>query len=182
MPNVIQQLRTDHLNMSRLLDILETQLGLFHEGENPDYILMMDIMQYMGHYPDLFHHPKEDLLFRKLTERDAGVKLVVKDLMNKHETLAEDGKRFMDSLRSVLSESLVEREVLESQGRDYIATLRRHIKVEETQVFPMADKLLSAEDWEEIEGAIGSIEDPLFGRAVQQEYLALYDYIRHQSD
>ena len=182
MGNVIKKLRTDHANMSRLLNELEAQLGLFHAGENPDYILMMDIMQYMSHYPDLFHHPKENFIFKRLIERDPSTRLVVKDLMQKHKTLAESGKQFADSLRTVLSEVLVEREAFEVQGRDYVRTLRRHIDVEESQVFPLAARVLTEEDWKDIDNAMEAIEDPLFGTTVQQEYRALYDYIRHQSD
>lgn len=182
MGNVIKKLRTDHANMSRLLNELEAQLGLFHAGENPDYILMMDIMQYMSHYPDLFHHPKENFIFKRLIERDPSARLVVKDLMQKHKTLAESGKQFADSLRTVLSEVLVEREAFEVQGRDYVRTLRRHIDVEESQVFPLAERVLTEEDWKDIDNAMEAIEDPLFGTTVQQEYRALYDYIRHQSD
>jgi hemerythrin-like domain-containing protein len=182
MANVIKKLRIDHANMSRLLNELETQLGLFHAGENPDYILMMDIMQYMSHYPDLFHHPKEDLIFKRLIERDPSARLVVKDLIQKHKVLAESGKQFMDSLRTVLSEVLLEREAFEVQGRDYVRTLRRHIDVEESQVFPLAERVLNEEDWKDIDNAMEAIEDPLFGSTVQQEYRALYDYIRHQSE
>ena len=182
MANVIKKLRIDHRNMSRLLDEMETQLGLFHMGENPDYILMMDIMQYMSHYPDLFHHPREDLLFKKLIERDPSARLVVKDLMQKHDTLAESGKAFTDSLRSILSEVLVERESVEAQGRGYVGTLRRHIDVEESQIFPLAQRVLTEDDWKDIDSAMEAIEDPLFGTTVRQEYRALYDYIRHQSE
>lgn len=182
MANVIRHLRIDHRHMSRLLDVLEAQLALFHEGDDPDYILMMDIMQYMANYPDRFHHPKEDLVFKKLIERDPSTRLVVKDLMNKHETLGILGTAFIESLRIVLSEFLLERKTLESQGREYIKTLRQHIDIEESQVFPLASKLLLEQDWGEIENTMEAIEDPLFGPTVEKEYLALYDYINHQSE
>ncbi len=58
MAHIIQQLQKDHLNVARLLDLLETQIGALHDGETPDYLLMLDVMCYMRHYPDLFHHPK----------------------------------------------------------------------------------------------------------------------------
>ncbi|MGF1613300.1 MAG: hemerythrin domain-containing protein [Gammaproteobacteria bacterium] len=182
MASVIKKLRIDHANMSRLLDELETQIGLFHAGENADYVLMMDIMQYMSHYPDLFHHPREDLIFGKLVERDPSTRLVVNELLHKHEVLADSGKQFIDSLQTVLSEALVEREALEAQGRNYVKTLRRHINIEESQVFPLAERVLDENDWHDIENAMDAMEDPLFGSTVHREYLALYDYIRHQSE
>jgi hemerythrin-like domain-containing protein len=182
MANVIRHLRIDHVHMNRLLDVLEAQLALFHEGENPDYTMMMDIMQYMVNYPDRFHHPKEDLVFKKLAERDPGARLVVKDLMNKHEALSVQGNAFIESLRTVLSEFMVERKTLESQGYEYTKTLRQHIDIEENQVLPLAAKLLLEQDWNEIEDTMEAIEDPLFGPTIEKEYLALYDYIKHQSE
>lgn len=182
MSTAIRQLHEDHINIAKLLDLLEVQLGMFHQGERPDYALMMDIMQYMTNYPDLFHHPKEDLIFERLMERDVSARLVVKDLMNKHAVLAEMGNEFLESLRTVVNELMVEREIMESQGRNYIATLRDHMDVEEGQVFPLASKTLTQEDWAEIDGAMEAMEDPLFGSAVENEYLALYEYIKHQSE
>jgi hemerythrin-like domain-containing protein len=181
MSDVIRQLHTDHIHIARLLDLLEVQLGMFHEDGRPDYALMMDTMQYMTNYPDLFHHPKEDVVFHILMERDASTKPVVQDLLKMHQVLAEKGLQFLESLRTVVNELMVERETLESQGREYIALLRHHMDVEEGQVFPHAARILSQEDWRRIDGAVEAMEDPLFGHRVQSEYLALYDFIRQQS-
>ena len=63
---------TDHANFARLLDLLEAQLDLFHRGETPHYELMLDIMFYMTHYPDVLHHPKEDMAFTRIRERETG--------------------------------------------------------------------------------------------------------------
>ena len=92
------------------------------------------------------------------------------------------GGEFAASLRTVLSEFMVERKTVEAQGRDYIQTLRRHMDVEEGQVFPLAARVLPDEDWGEIDDAMEAMEDPLFGNVVQKEYLALYDYIKHQTE
>ena len=63
MTNDIDKLQSEHTDFAKLLDLLEAQIGLFHRGEQPDYNLMLDIFYYMTHYPDRFHHPKEDLAF-----------------------------------------------------------------------------------------------------------------------
>jgi hemerythrin-like domain-containing protein len=182
MSDVIRQLNKDHINIARLLDILEGQLNVLSEGGNPDYVLMTDIMQYMTNYPDLFHHPKEDVLFNRMAERDAGAVAALQDLQDKHVVLAELGARFSESLRAVLSEFMAERETFEGQGREYIATLRQHMDVEEGKVFPAAGKLLNEEDWRVIDSGVDAMEDPLFGTVVQDEYRALFDYIKHQSE
>ena len=109
MAHIILQLQKDHLNAAKLLDLLEAQIGTLHDGETPDYLLMFDVMCYMRHYPDLFHHPKEDLIFEKLKERDPSVRPIVDNLMEEHKALAEKGVQFFESLQTVVSESMVPR-------------------------------------------------------------------------
>jgi len=49
----------EHVNFATLLNRLEAELERFQEGGVPDYELMLDIMFYMTHYPDVLHHPKK---------------------------------------------------------------------------------------------------------------------------
>jgi hemerythrin-like domain-containing protein len=65
-----RHLHAEHANFDMLLELLEGQLDLFHDGKSPDYALMLDIMFYMTHYPDAFHHPREDLAFARIGERE----------------------------------------------------------------------------------------------------------------
>ena len=88
MGNVISKLRTEHVNFRKLLDLLEVQLDLFHRGESPDYQLMTDILDYMTHYPDVFHHPKEDVIFSRLLERDSSIAQSVEELARQHHVIA----------------------------------------------------------------------------------------------
>lgn len=182
MSDIIQQLREDHVNVSKLLDVLDGQMRIFHEGGTPDYVLMQDAMHYMIHYPDLIHHPKEDLVFKKLTEHDPSAQPVVNNLIKEHKVLAEKGTQFFESLKVVESESMMSRESLQSQGQDYVAFLRSHIQKEEDQVFPLAAKALRDEDWEEIDVAMEKKEDPVFGKLVAEEYRALYDFLVQQDE
>ena len=68
MPDTLDQWHTEHVNFAKLLNLLEAELDLFHEGDSPNYELMLDIMFYMTHYPDVLHHPREDLAFAKIKE------------------------------------------------------------------------------------------------------------------
>ena len=53
MPDCIALWHAEHVNFATHLDLLEGQLDLFHTGASPDYELMLDIMYYMAHYPDV---------------------------------------------------------------------------------------------------------------------------------
>lgn len=121
MPDPIAIWHRDHVNFLRLLGLLETQLELFHDAGHPHYELMLDVMYYMIHYPDQFHHPKEDVAFKKAMEKDSSMELVVRDLMTQHRVIAESGKRLFEQLNAVVAGAMMTRESVESPGRTYIS-------------------------------------------------------------
>ena len=55
MSAIMQQLKADHGNISRLLATLEEQMDVVHDEEIADFELMHDIMAYMTHYADHTH-------------------------------------------------------------------------------------------------------------------------------
>jgi hemerythrin-like domain-containing protein len=67
----------EHLNFVTLLGLLEAELDRFSRGKAPDYELMLDIMFYMTHYPDVLHHPKEDLAFARIGARSPAARSLV---------------------------------------------------------------------------------------------------------
>lgn len=180
MHSLIDQLSKDHANINRIINLLEVQLAAFHADRHPDYTLMSDAMHYMIHYQDLFHHPKEDVVIAKLMARQASARPVIDELSKQHVELAQSGKHFLELLLSVESEEMITRAALESAGRQYIALLRAHIEREESELFPRALATLHDDDWRDIDEQMASRHDPVFGGPVEQEYRALYDYLKQQ--
>nr|VFK17940.1 MAG: Hemerythrin-like domain-containing protein [Candidatus Kentron sp. LFY] len=179
MSGIIEQLHTDHMNMARLLDLVDEQMEISRTGGAPDYVLMADIMQYMANYPDLFHHPMENLIFQRLAELDEGIRSTATGIIQEHDVLTRQGEVLLNLIKTVMNEYPIERGDMESSARQYVSTLRAHMNLEEGQLFPAAQKVLQKKDWEEIDAAMGNMEDPLFGKkTIETEYMALYDYIR----
>ena len=182
MSNVIQQLNKDHVNVSRLLDLLERQIETFRKRETPNYTLMLDAMHYMVHYPDLIHHPKEDLVFEKLKNRNPDASAAIGDLIKEHKALSEKSTQFLESLRCAESETTTAlRETVTAQGEDYISLCRNHMNKEELGLFPAALQVLNEQDWANINAAMKFKEDPVFGKVVKEEYRALYDWLGEQN-
>jgi len=177
MTNDIDKLESEHTDFAKLLDLLEAQIGLFHRGEQPDYDLMLDIFYYMTHYPDRFHHPKEDLAFARLAERDSSTRPAVEELARQHRVIAESGSRFLDNLNAALAGAMLTRESVESPGLEYVTFYRSHMKMEERELFPIARTLLRDDDWAQIGVAIESTEDPLFGPQVEERYRTIHQQI-----
>ena len=177
MTNDIDKLQKEHIDFAKLLDLLEAQIGMFHRGERPDYDLMLDIFYYMTHYPDRFHHPKEDLAFARLAERDSSTRLAVEELARQHRVIAESGSRFLDNLNAALAGAMLKRESVEIPALEYVTFYRNHMKMEERELFPLARTRLADDDWIRIGVAIESTEDPLFGPQVEQRYRTIHQQI-----
>lgn len=163
----------DHVNFEKLLDLLEDQLELFHAGGSPEYGLMLDVMYYMTHYPDVSHHPKEDLVFARIKAREEGAGPIVDELSKQHASLRESGQELVRNLDDIVNGSVVSRERVEAAARAYVGQFRNHMRVEEAEILPLAARLLGASDWVSVETAIRNIEDPLFGAESEQRYAAL---------
>lgn len=177
MANEIAKLRTEHVNFRKLLDLLELQLGLFHRGEPPDYRLLTDILYYMTHYPDHFHHPKEDIIFSHLLQRDPSAARSVEELARQHHVIAESGARFHENLESVIGGALMPRQMIETPGLLYVTYYRAHMDKEESNLFVLAEKHLRNEDWQKIKAETQSQPDPIFGKIVEERYRTVYRYI-----
>ncbi len=74
MASIVESLHQDHINSTKLLDALEQQLAIFGRAEVPDYEMMQGIMGYFLDYPELYHHPTEDLILRKMESRSWAAK------------------------------------------------------------------------------------------------------------
>jgi hemerythrin-like domain-containing protein len=181
MSDTLAQWHTDHLNFAKLLNILEAELDLFHGGDTPNYELMLDIMFYMTHYSDVLHHPREDLALAKIKERQASAGPLIDELTRQHVLIREWGEELVTDLDGVVNGSILSRERVEVPGRNYIANFRSHMQTEETEILPLAAKLLRDKDWSKIEATIRHLEDPLFGDAAEQRYAALRHEIAREA-
>jgi hemerythrin-like domain-containing protein len=163
---------TEHVNFATLLDLLEAQLDHFHLGEAPDYEMMLDIMFYMTHYPDAFHHPREDLAFARISERERSTCPVIDELRVQHARLKVDGEALVRALDDIVNGGIRSREDVEVPGRAYVADFRSHMQKEDTAILPLAARLLRDRDWTAIDAAVRHIDDPLFDRT-EERYAAL---------
>ncbi len=175
MARLIEELRRDHDNMTRLLEVLEKQVAAFH-GSAPDYDLIQNIVEYCLTYPDLCHHPQEDAVYKRLAARDPMSAAEVGDILVEHAELGELTRRLAVTLNNIVQEANVPRELFEAQARDFIASYRHHIEREEREFFPRALKALNEADWTALEAA-APVPDLLFGERVAERYRALYDRI-----
>ena len=158
MSKTLEMLRSEHEVMDRLLGILEQQIDLFEKAEPTDYDLMKEIVDYFLTIPDLYHHPKEDLIYVRLRRRASGD---MHDIPAEHEGVSERLHAFSRALISVLMDAEYPREQFVDIARNFLDNERRHMQGEEREFFPLAEKELTAEDWSEIDARVARFKDPL---------------------
>ena len=177
MPNMIQELRSDHVNMMRLLQILGAQVETFERGERPDWGIVRAIGAYFADYPDLCHHPKEDVIASRMMELGLDASSPICGLSEKHEELASLLRRFLDAVERVLAESELPRDYFVRVAEEFIESQRRHIEMEERYFFPVADSMLGDADLKELAAKVPEVKDPLFGEDADERFHTLLDNI-----
>jgi hemerythrin-like domain-containing protein len=169
--------KAEHVDFLRLLGILQSQIGSFRDKGELNYELMLDIVYYLTQFPDRFHHPREDIAFGKLAERDRSAQARVRELLGEHQVIASAGKRLVEHLDAILGGAILERETVEVDAATYIAYYRQHMMREETDLFARLDQVLGDEDWKAVADAITPEADPLFGGEIEQRYQQLHRQI-----
>lgn len=162
----------EHTRFARLLQFLDGQLGAFRRGEDPDYALMRDTVQFLQDFADRTHHPREDEAFRRLVLRDPALAMPVNRLLQEHRVIEGAGDLLLRLLDAVLEDAVVSREEVEAVAAIYLLYYHHHLVEEEREIVPLAARLLSPEDWKAVAAAAPAGADPLTASAGER-YLDL---------
>jgi hemerythrin-like domain-containing protein len=135
-------------------------------------------MDYMINFPDMWHHPREDVIFKRLTLRCPDSSVLVRGLTQEHRDLATQNRRLAAALRNLSMDIEMPREWLERQISLCVSRTFEHMRKEDEFYFPLAMHVLTDEDWHAIESEIQKVsEDPLFGDKVRGDYLKLQERV-----
>ena len=174
---IVERLSREHRNIEKLLVILERELEVFDQGCRPDYEVIRAVISYFEVYPEVYHHPQEDLVFAKLRERDPVAAAEVGDLAREHNKGAERLRRVARAVENVLADGETLRQNVDTIVRDFIAHERQHMMMEDRYFFPAALEALKAQDWTEIASAVIGHKDPLFSDVTEERFDALRAHI-----
>lgn len=173
MSRILDQLHSDHVNVARLLDYIEQQLSHLDDGEPINAAMMYVVMHYMTHYPDIFHHPREDKVFAVLRKQDESIVPVLDKLQAEHVELAELGEELLSLFEAKRDGEPVNDDYVVQATRNYLELHRSHMDMEESRVFPMARILLSEVELGKVDQQVKLREDPLFGEVTETVYSVL---------
>ena len=177
MEPILDKLHEDHINFIKLLTFLEEQLRLLENCENPDLEATYDAIRYMKEYPDLVHHPLEDVVFKYFLENYSEAHDELVGLLQEHDDMPVLTDKLFEMLKGALSDMPQEREALCENLKKYIEVQKEHMNREEESVYPTINSTLDKNDWEKMDSELVNIEDPIFGHKVEKSYQRLFQQI-----
>ena len=171
---IMDQLHEDHLHYLELLDLLDSNLKNPGDGA---YLRMRLIMNYLSRYPDVFHHPYENVIFAEVLQHAPGLADVVESLLEEHTRFYASSQTLLEELDAVVSGHIVRKQMIMDAAQTYSTALKKHIELEENRVYPVIAEKMSARDWDRIRASLDVVQDPVYGPAVREEFKSLYNQI-----
>ena len=175
MYDLIEQIRYDHINISKILFIMEREIYGIDSEVGPDYGLLADCMRYMVEYTDLVHHPKEDAVIRCISKKTTGFKKLTDEIKFQHESIRKLSNDFYELVKKAEFEDFVDSKQISEMGLRYIYLQRKYIDLEESSLLREVRKLLLNEDYIQINRQYENYRDPQLSDNFETEYSSLYN-------
>jgi hemerythrin-like domain-containing protein len=171
-----QIIRDEHAALAAMLRSLSMMIG-HGPSEQPErfFDVLRAMLFYIDEFPERLHHPKESkFLFPKLTVAAPQLQAVIQRLEAQHVS----GEQRVRQLQHLLLawELLGEPrrlDFIEAADR-YVKFYLDHMRTEETELLPVAERILSPSDWAELDKAFAADRDPLAGGARDPVYNRLF--------
>jgi hemerythrin-like domain-containing protein len=152
--SVLSGLRSDHRLFAVLLDAAEDQIDAL-EGHRPaDTALLKAIAGYFEDYPPAFHRPLEEVVYGHLACYMPAFAEDVYGLIDDHRDVAARTRAFREATERLDVHDPESRHQFAPVARDFIEHERIHLMAEEQLFFPYAERLLSRQQWAEVERAV----------------------------
>lgn len=171
MPNAVQTIRNQHRALNSVLSaLLVISRKALRAGGSPDFPWLWTLLEYVDRSSERLHHPKEDLyLFQTLERRCPDIARQIARLRREHVTNAGYIVRLCDALVEWEFGYDKAGPVFVGVAGAFVRFNWRHTCLEEREILPVALKMLSAADWEEIDRAYATNTDPLAGSGTREE-------------
>lgn len=153
------------------------------EIDSNHFEVLRAMLFYIDEFPERAHHVKEtEVLFPKVCERSAHACEVIARLDREHER-GESAIRDLQHLLlgwEFVGES--RRAAFQSAVKHYVEFYLNHMRLEEQEILPLAARVLTEEDWRQIDEAFEANRDPRTGRYPAEEpYDKLFNRILTQA-
>ena len=144
-------------------------------GMQPDFVLLEAMVHYIDAFQERFHHPKEDAyLFKLLGSRYPGAEPLLDRLKHEHESGAVKLRELQRALTRYRDGGSAEFPAFAALVAAYATFHWGHMRLEENDLLPLAERHLTDADWDAIDAAFLGHTDPLLGAEQGDEYRELF--------
>jgi hemerythrin-like domain-containing protein len=178
MKDAIAILKSEHRSISAVLHGLKELARMAGDATvRPGFQVVRSMLRYIDEYPERLHHPKEDEhLFARVLQRAPEARALIDQLQAEH----KEGARLIRELERAL---LFFEEGWPAGAREFAQAVEayaefhwQHMRKEEQELLPIAERVLSAADWNAIDRAFAANLDPAAG-VEQRDYDRLFTRI-----
>ena len=172
----IRIIREEHSALAAMLRSIILLLDQHRrERTQPDFRALRAMLFYVDEFPEQRHHRKEsELLFPKLRARTPLARAQLDRLDADHARGEHQIRELEHSLLAFEMLGEVRRAAFEEAARRYVDFYIAHMAIEEREILPLAERVLTQEDWVELDEAFEANRDPLTGHAPEPDYEALF--------
>jgi hemerythrin-like domain-containing protein len=179
LPATLKIIHDEHAALAAMLRSLLMLLARHRrDGTLPEFTTLRAMLFYVDEFPEQRHHRKEsELLFPKLRARTPLSRDLLDHLDEDH---ARGERRIRDLQHALLAFEMMgeaRRDAFERSAQAYVDFYLAHMALEEREVLPLAQRVLTAEDWADLDRAFLANQDPMTGCEPEADYRALFTRI-----
>ncbi|MGE4241079.1 hemerythrin domain-containing protein [Ramlibacter sp.] len=175
----LQIIRDEHTSLAAMLRSLQQMIARGPQDKSEQFFdVVRAMLFYIDEFPEKQHHPKESsLLFPMLVRAAPQLRPVIDGLDQDH---ARGEARVRELQHELVAWELLgesRRAAFEAAVGVYVAEYLGHMRLEETQLLPVAEQALDAKQHAELDAAFRANADPLGPAGPQPRYDRLFTRI-----
>ena len=179
MAKTLNIIRDEHRSIAAILHGMEFLVERIRKrGAKIAPRVFRAMIYYLDTFSERMHHPKEDhFLFHAMRRRGGEAAAAVSELEREHAAGGDALRRLEQSLVRYGEGGDREFPAFAEAVARFVGDYRGHMHKEETVVFPLAERLLSAADWQAIDRAFEENRDPLAAERQTRDFEKLFERI-----
>ncbi len=178
-PQSLRIIRDEHQALAAVLRSMKMLLAEHRRrGTLPDFQVLRAMLFYVDEFPERLHHTKESrLLFPMIRGRSTEAADVLDRLDAEHAKGEAAIRELGHALLGFEMMGEPRRAAFERELETYVDHYLEHMRTEETQILPLAQKVLDEADWRELDAAFQANRDPLTGHTPEADYAGVFTHI-----
>lgn len=175
----IKIISEEHQALSAMLYSLEMMSKRPSENTTAsDFEVMRAMIFYISEFPEKLHHTKEsESLFPMVAAKSPEVREVIKELDEQH---AQGEKAVHDLLNHLVAWEMIgsaRQQAFINEVQKYKDFYLEHMRTEINVVLPVAQEVLSEDDWEILDSIFEQNKDPLTGHQPSKDFERLFTHV-----